>query len=30
MNWWEYMLMGFLVGEFVGEIISRYKSKHGL
>lgn len=30
MLWWEYLIIGFLIGEPVGEIISRYKAKHKL
>lgn len=27
MFWWEFLIIGFLAGEIVGEIVMRYKSK---
>lgn len=29
MMWWEFLIIGFLIGELVGEQIQRYKSKIG-
>ena len=29
MLWWEYLIIGFLIGELVGEQIQRYRAKIG-
>lgn len=26
--WWEYLIIGFTVGEVVGEVIANYKNRH--